>query len=121
MPLAPPLPVASRGDNYETLKESVIGVFAQSDKMYDSNFKDEGTYIALLDASAATCCFLSVFHVYLYIHTHTHTVAFKSRNSRSQKAKNEDLRGDWSNERNWFEKESVFHENVAGVWVWMFR
>lgn len=85
-------------------------------KTYDANFKDEGRAgprwhleQRLLGTAEDQ------------VHVANGFVAVKNRNSRSQNAKNEDLRGCWSNERNWFEKESAFRENAAGVWVWMFR
>jgi hypothetical protein len=79
--------------NYETLKESVIGVFAQSDKTYDSSWRDEGQpgprwrlEERLLGTAKDQ------------VHVVNGYVAVKNRNTRSQNAQNEDLTGCWSNE-----------------------
>jgi hypothetical protein len=94
--------------NYETLKPSVIGVFAQSDKLSDPNFKDEGhegprwlLEQRLRGDGEDQVHFVNGF------------VAVKNRNTRSLNAKNEDLRGCWRNEHDWFQNESAFRENAA--------
>jgi hypothetical protein len=76
-------------------------------KTYDANFKDEGRAgprwhleQRLLGTAEDQ------------VHVANGFVAVKNRNSRSQNAKNEDLRGCWSNENKWFEKEAAFRENA---------
>jgi len=80
--------------NYEALKHSAIGVFAQSDKLYDASFEDEGRTGPrwLLEERLRGNADASV-------HNFEHGfVAVKNRNTRSQKTKDEDLTGCWSNE-----------------------
>jgi len=76
--------------NSASLKDSAIGVFAQSDKLYDANYEDEGRggprwrLEERLRGTAGDMVPLA--HGF---------VAIKNRNSRSQKVK-EDLSGCWS-------------------------
>ena len=91
---------------YEKLKSSTIGVFAQTDKLYDATFEDEGRHgprwklEARLRGTADD-----------QVHLQHGFVAVKNRNSRS-KAKTQDLSGCWSTENAWFAKESAFRRDA---------
>ena len=91
---------------YEKLKSSTIGVFAQTDKLYDAAFEDEGRHgprwklEARLRGTADD-----------QVHLQHGFVAVKNRNSRS-KDKAQDLSGCWSTENAWFDKESAFRQDA---------
>jgi hypothetical protein len=93
--------------NYKNLKPSVIGVFAQSDKLSAPNFKDEGhkgprwlLEDRLRGVGEDQVPFVNGF------------VAVKNRNTRSLNARGEDLSGCWKSEHDWFQNESAFRENA---------
>jgi hypothetical protein len=84
------------------------GVFAQSDKLYDVNFEDEGRkgprwrLEERLRGDGDD-----------HVHLAHGFVAVKNRNSRSLTKKDEDISGCWTTESRWFQKESAFREDAA--------
>jgi hypothetical protein len=98
------LGLLQEGSQYEKLKNSTIGVFAQTDKLFDNTYKDEGRagprwkLEARLRGTADD-----------QVHLEHGFVAVKNRNSRSMAQ--EDLAACWSTENTWFAKESAFRQN----------
>jgi hypothetical protein len=98
------LGLLQESSQYEKLKNSTIGVFAQTDRLFDATYEDEGRegprwkLEARLRGTADDV--FSLEHGF---------VAVKNRNSRS-KTKTEDLSGCWSTETAWFAKESAFRQ-----------
>ena len=98
------LGLLQEGSPYERLKYSTIGVFAQTDKLFDATYKDEGRagprwkLEARLRGTADD-----------QVHLEHGFVAVKNRNSRSMAQ--EDLSTCWSTENTWFAKESAFRQS----------
>ena len=98
------LGLLQEGSHYEKLKDSTIGVFAQTDRLNDAAYKDEGRegprwkLEARLRGTADD-----------QVHLEHGFVAVKNRNSR--KKEKEDLSGCWSAEDAWFANESAFRQS----------
>jgi hypothetical protein len=98
------LGLLQEGSQYEKLKDSTIGVFAQTDKLFDATYEDEGRagprwkLEARLRGTADD-----------QVHLEHGFVAVKNRNSRSRAQ--EDLSACWSTEDTWFAKESALRQS----------
>jgi hypothetical protein len=98
------LGLLQEGSQCEKLKNSTIGVFAQTDKLFDNTYKEEGRAGPRwkLEERLRGTADDQVHLVHGF-------VAVKNRNSRSKAQ--EDLSACWSTENTWFAKESAFRQN----------